>query len=138
MKVIIVGAGVIGLATAVQLAENYKGIIQIKIVSDQFSPNTTGDGSAGLWGPYLLGTTDNEKILKWSSDTHRFFHQLWKEGHADKVGLCLVPVTELTTDYDEINPIWKDIVYGFQRLSDNNVNKLIEEHQHNYKYKINK
>lgn len=62
-KIAIIGAGVIGTTTALRLFEEFGDSISIAIFSDQFSPNTTGDVSAGLWGPYLLGDTPKEKIL---------------------------------------------------------------------------
>jgi len=61
----IIGGGVNGLCSAVQLAEYYSNNnnVQIILYSDELSPNTTGDGSAGLWGPYLLGSTPDDNIL---------------------------------------------------------------------------
>lgn len=63
-KVAIVGAGVVGLSCAVKIAEsvNSSANIEVCVFSDKFSPNTTGDGSAGLWGPYLTCDTTSEKI----------------------------------------------------------------------------
>ncbi len=64
-KVAIVGAGVVGLSCAVKIAEtanNNGTAIDVCLFSDKFSPNTTGDGSAGLWGPYLIGDTADDKI----------------------------------------------------------------------------
>ena len=50
-KVIVIGAGVNGLSAAVKIAEYFDGQdVTCTIVSEQFSPNTTGDVSAGLWG----------------------------------------------------------------------------------------
>lgn len=63
-KVIVVGAGVNGLSCAVKLAENYfKQSVQVTVVSEDVSPNTTGDISAGLWGPYLIGSSPKHKIV---------------------------------------------------------------------------
>lgn len=63
-KIAIVGAGVVGLSCAVKVAEFVKNdkSIDVCLLSEQFSPNTTGDGSAGLWGPYLIGDTASDKI----------------------------------------------------------------------------
>lgn len=64
MKIVVIGAGVVGLSTAVQIAEHYlKRDVQVTLISEAFSPNTTGDGSAGLWGPYYVGNTSAEKIV---------------------------------------------------------------------------
>lgn len=60
-KVAIVGAGVVGLSCAVKIAESDANV-EVFLLSDKFSPDTTGDGSAGLWGPYLIGNTSSDKI----------------------------------------------------------------------------
>jgi glycine/D-amino acid oxidase-like deaminating enzyme len=60
--VAVIGAGVIGLSTAVLAQEKIPGL-QVTIISEQFSPHTTGDGSAGLWMPYCLKDTPQSNIL---------------------------------------------------------------------------
>lgn len=62
-KIAIIGAGVIGTTTALRLQEQFGGSVSVNIFSDEFSPNTTGDVSAGLWGPFLLNDTPLEKIV---------------------------------------------------------------------------
>ena len=61
VKVAVVGAGIIGLSSAISIQNRIPGI-DITLISDKFSPNTTGDGAAGLWTPYLLANTDPELI----------------------------------------------------------------------------
>lgn len=63
-KIAIIGAGVAGLSCAVKIAEYTKNNdkIDVCLLSEKFSPNTTGDGSAGLWSPYLIGDTAPDKI----------------------------------------------------------------------------
>lgn len=63
MQIAVIGAGVIGTTTAIRLQELFGNKVSITIFSDAFSPNTTGDVSAGLWGPFLLGNTDKDKIM---------------------------------------------------------------------------
>jgi D-amino-acid oxidase len=63
-RVIVIGAGVNGLSSAVKIAEHfYRQNLQVILVSEDVSPNTTGDISAGLWGPYLIGDTPEDKIV---------------------------------------------------------------------------
>lgn len=61
MRVAIVGAGIIGVTSALAVKTAFPGY-DVKIFADAFSPDTTGDGSAGLWGPFLLGDTPAEDI----------------------------------------------------------------------------
>ena len=57
VSVCVVGAGIIGLSTAVQLTElQLPGAdICVTLVSEKFSPDTTGDGAGGIWDPTLCG-----------------------------------------------------------------------------------
>lgn len=65
-NVAVIGAGVNGVASAIKILEHYqqeqRENVQVTIISDEFTPNTTGDGSAGLWGPFLLGGTCERKV----------------------------------------------------------------------------
>lgn len=63
-KIVVIGAGVNGLSCAVKIAEYfYRQNVQVLCISEDVSPNTTGDISAGLWGPYLIGCSPEEKIV---------------------------------------------------------------------------
>ena len=46
--VAVIGAGTVGLSTAMLAQETIPGL-HVTFISDHFSPDTTGDGSAGLW-----------------------------------------------------------------------------------------
>jgi D-amino-acid oxidase len=62
-KIAVIGGGVNGLSAAVKLIDYFGNDVQITLVSEEMTPNTTGDGSAGLWGPYLCGSTPEKNIL---------------------------------------------------------------------------
>ena len=57
-RVAIIGAGVCGLSTGVVLAESLASSranhIEVTIIADKFSPDTTSDGAAGLWRPFFV------------------------------------------------------------------------------------
>ena len=62
MKVAIIGAGVIGVTSALAVKENFPDLSEVTIIADTFSPDTTGDGSAGFFCPYILAETDVKLI----------------------------------------------------------------------------
>lgn len=62
MRVAVVGAGVIGMTSALAVKTAFPRL-DAHVFAAEFSPDTTGDGSAGLWGPYLLGETPPDKVL---------------------------------------------------------------------------
>ena len=57
----VVGAGIMGLSTAVRLQEELPGS-DVTIIADRFSPDTTSDCAAGIWAPYLIADTPEHKI----------------------------------------------------------------------------
>ena len=63
-EVCILGAGVIGLSTALRLQQQVPGV-SVTIVSEEFSPDTTSDGAAGIWGPYMLGEKQDLTLLQY-------------------------------------------------------------------------
>jgi glycine/D-amino acid oxidase-like deaminating enzyme len=62
LHVAVIGAGIVGLSTAVLAQEAIPGVC-VTLISEHFSPDTTGDGSAGLWMPYCLKDTPQSKIV---------------------------------------------------------------------------
>ena len=60
MKVCIVGGGIIGLSTALYLKKFDKNL-DVTIVTEKITPDTTADGAAGIWSIFLLADTPIEK-----------------------------------------------------------------------------
>ncbi len=46
-KVAVVGGGVIGLSSALRAIQEFPGL-NITVISETFSPDTTGDGASGV------------------------------------------------------------------------------------------
>lgn len=62
-RVAVIGAGVVGLCSAVRIQDSLGDELEIVIYTADKSPNTTGDVSAGYWAPYLIQNTPTEKIM---------------------------------------------------------------------------
>ena len=75
----VVGAGVIGLSAAVHLCERFGDGLDITLVADKFSPDTTGDKAGMLIYPAdwnqsdsLLSESEEQKTsLRWASETFK-------------------------------------------------------------------
>ncbi|XP_015433999.1 PREDICTED: D-aspartate oxidase [Dufourea novaeangliae] len=133
MSVAVVGAGVIGMTTSVALKTAFPEL-KVHVFAEDFSPNTTGDGSAGLWGPYLLGDTPREKVLKWAGTTHRWLEEFWRTGRASEIGISLLPIYRVTSDpHGFPDSSWTKLVYGAHRLTSKDLTRLNEEYGTNYK-----
>ena len=90
-RVTIIGAGIIGLTTACTLLKEYAANenLQLTIVSEKFSPETTGDVSAGYWEPYGLGNIDG-KVLRWAGYTHNIFLSEYFSNKAALAGIMKI------------------------------------------------
>ncbi|XP_053962432.1 D-aspartate oxidase [Anastrepha ludens] len=127
MRVAVIGGGVSGISSAIQILEHLKSAgspVEVTVISEAFSPNTTGDGSAGLWGPYLLGGTPTARVHGWSKQMHDFLQQIWLTEDACEAGVCLLPCIRLTTTTMDNDVFWKDIVYGCRQLTQKQLDEL--------------
>ncbi|XP_048762325.1 D-amino-acid oxidase-like isoform X3 [Ostrea edulis] len=61
-RVCVVGAGVIGLSTAVRI-QNELPNYDVTVLADRFSPDTTSDGSGGFWQPHLVGGDNQDMVI---------------------------------------------------------------------------
>lgn len=64
MRVVVIGAGVIGLSTALCIHERFNPVqpLHMKIYADRFTPFTTSDVAAGFWQPYLLDPRNPQEV----------------------------------------------------------------------------
>jgi D-amino-acid oxidase len=81
LDVLVIGAGVSGLTTAVCLA---KADLSVRVLADRDPLRTTSCAAGAIWGPYLA---EDERIVPWAEETLP-----WLAGHAklDGSGVRLV------------------------------------------------
>lgn len=124
-RIIVVGAGIIGLTTACTLLKEYSNNdnIQITIISESFSPYTTGDISAGYWEPYGLEKLD-ERTLRWAGYTYNIFLDEYFSSKAARAGVMKMTSYVLkgyegqkdAKDHVYIEPEFSKLVRHFRRL----------------------
>ncbi|XP_076303870.1 D-aspartate oxidase-like [Lasioglossum baleicum] len=133
MRVAVVGAGIIGVTSALAVKNAFPRF-EVCVFADEFSPDTTGDGSAGLWSPYLLGETPVDQVQKWAGITFRWLEGFWRSGQAPEIGISLLPVYRVTSDpRGYADSSWTKLAYGARKLSSEDLNRLNEEHGSSYK-----
>ncbi|XP_077773820.1 D-amino-acid oxidase isoform X2 [Podarcis muralis] len=118
MRVAVIGAGIIGLSTALCIRDRYHSAdqpLEIEIYADQFTPHTTSDGAAGLWQPYLYDKGNTQETL-WNKETFDYLLQHINSPEAEEMGLFLLSGYNLFTQ-PVPDPSWKNIVLGFRTLS---------------------
>lgn len=89
VKIGVIGAGIIGTSSALRLIESIPDI-DITIIAEQWSPNTTGDGSAGFLYPYLKGKTPPQKISNWFRETIGYLDNYFRSSDGGKLGIGLL------------------------------------------------
>ena len=107
---LVVGAGVSGLSSGIRLLEDGW---DVTIWSSDFSPNTTSDIAAALWYPFLSAPVD--KTNHWGSNTYNVFKELSKDS---KTGISMTQTYEYFRE-PQSDPLWKDSVDGFERVTAN-------------------
>ncbi|KAG2471481.1 OXDA oxidase, partial [Polypterus senegalus] len=68
MRIAVIGAGVIGLSSALCIHDRYHSKVtplSIDVYADRFTPLTTSDGAAGLWQPYLYDNGNTQETCGW-------------------------------------------------------------------------
>ncbi|GAA3419534.1 FAD-dependent oxidoreductase [Streptosporangium vulgare] len=71
MKITVVGAGVIGLTTALRLKEMEA---EVSIIASELPQQTSSAVAAALWGPFRAGPPGD--VARWSSHSLRIFRHL--------------------------------------------------------------
>ena len=111
--VVAVGAGVIGLSTAVHLLERFPNEIELTVISEDFPPDTTLDKAGMTLKPNL--ESKDESIKRWARHTFQKFHSIYRSEENAKVEICLehgyLFLSTLSPD-----PWWKEEVFGFRHV----------------------
>jgi D-amino-acid oxidase len=109
MNVTVVGAGVVGLTTAVCLRE--RGI-EADVVTRDLPDATTSAVAAALWYPYRALPVD--RVTAWSAAT---YEELARLAGVAGAGVRMLTGTELL-DPGAPDPWWRDAVASLQRTAD--------------------
>ena len=115
-QIAVVGAGVNGLSTALCLKETYGEQLDITVIADKFTPNTTSDRA----GVFLFNSFDEPRVeaeMKYGTYTFRRLEQIYNSPARSESGLKVF--TLYNTFYKKVSPpAWsEDYCYDFQVLS---------------------
>ncbi|XP_058547029.1 D-amino-acid oxidase isoform X2 [Neofelis nebulosa] len=118
MRVVVIGAGVIGLSTALCIHERYRSVLpslDMRVYADRFTPLTNTDVAAGLCQPYL-SDPKNPQEADWNQQTFEYLLSRVRSPNAANVGLALVSGYNLFHEAIP-DPSWKNTVLGFRTLT---------------------
>ncbi|MFC0530716.1 FAD-dependent oxidoreductase [Phytohabitans kaempferiae] len=100
--VIVIGAGVSGLTTAVCLAD---AGYSVRVRATRLPPETTSCSAGALWGPYLVA---DERVLSWCQETRRVMEGLAGEETGIRI-TAGIEAAKTTVD----PPAWAHLLDGF-------------------------
>lgn len=113
-----VGAGIIGLSTAVCLAEALPDC-SVTLVAEKFSPDTTSDVAAGIMFAALFPDVPLERQRRWFKDSFDHFLSIAATPDAPDVGVMLSSGFQIFREVSEVRrPYWADLVFGFREMSE--------------------
>ena len=123
-RVAIIGAGVIGLSVGVCLTDTYGQQLDVTIIADKFSPDTTSDRAGAIFmpgGTYITHSQeksdDFEKdTMHWSKETFHHLRRLYDSQVHYENGIIIVPVYKYYKDKHPV-PWYTDIIFDFKELS---------------------
>lgn len=120
--VCVVGAGVIGLTSALRLLEEGPPGVKVTVVAETVCDAMsragllTSTGAAGLWKPFTLADTPPEVVNRWGGDTFQHYLELYMSTEAPEAGVQLTSAYQLWREH-EPDPSWADLVPHFRHLS---------------------
>ncbi|MFC9691845.1 FAD-dependent oxidoreductase [Kribbella sp. NPDC056951] len=107
MRVIVVGAGVIGLTCAVRLAENG---YEVAVLARDLPLETTSSVAGAIWGPYLAEPAD--RVAAWAKASYDEFTKLADHEPSVQLRHGRELLEERTPD-----PAWADVLPDLTRVA---------------------
>ncbi|XP_003978580.2 D-aspartate oxidase [Takifugu rubripes] len=129
VRVGVVGAGVVGLSTAVCIAEALP-FCSVTVLAEKFSPDTTSDGAAGILFANSFPDIPLERQRRWFKDSLDHLLSIAQSEQASEAGVLLTSGWQVFKEVPiEKKPFWSDLVIGFQLLTQDELGQLFPDHK---------
>lgn len=124
VKVLVVGAGVVGLSTAVCIAETLPHC-SVTVVAEKFSPDTTSDGAAGILLATEFPDIPIERQRRWFKESFDHLLAIADSPQARDAGVYLSSGYHIFKDVPcDKKPYWADLVFGFRNMTDHEMKRF--------------
>ncbi|XP_043860334.1 D-aspartate oxidase isoform X1 [Dromiciops gliroides] len=123
-RVAVIGAGVVGLSTAVCISESIPQC-SIDVISDKFTPDTTSDIAAGMLIPHAYPGTPIPLQKHWFQETFDRLFAITNSSEALDAGVYLVSGWLIYRNISQQErPFWADTVLGFRKMTESELKKF--------------
>ncbi|XP_062378102.1 D-aspartate oxidase-like isoform X1 [Sardina pilchardus] len=124
VKVVVVGAGVVGLSTAVCIAETLPHC-SVTVISERFTPDTTSDGAAGILFASQFPDIPLERQQRWFKDSFDHLLAIAQSSESGDTGVILSSGCQVFKEVPaDKRPFWAEHVLGFRVLSDREMKRF--------------
>uniref|UniRef100_A0A672TEW2 D-aspartate oxidase n=1 Tax=Sinocyclocheilus grahami TaxID=75366 RepID=A0A672TEW2_SINGR len=124
VEVVVVGAGVVGLSTAVCVAEMLPHC-SVTVIAEKFSPDTTGDGAAGILLPKEFPDIPLERQRRWFKESFDHLLAVADSPQASDAGVYLSSGYQIFKEIPcDKKPFWSDFVFGFRYMTDREMKRF--------------
>ncbi|XP_076013620.1 D-aspartate oxidase [Genypterus blacodes] len=124
VKVVVVGAGVIGLSTAVCIAEALP-FCSVTVVAEKFSPDTTSDGAAGIMFAGGFPDIPLERQIRWFKESFDHLLAIAQSDNAPDAGVLMSSGWQIFKEVPAVKkPYWSDFVIGFRFMTDRELKRF--------------
>ncbi|MBN3311088.1 OXDD oxidase, partial [Amia calva] len=124
VRIIVVGAGVVGLSTAVCIAESIPHC-SVTVLAEKCSPDTTSDVAAGMLHAPLFPDIPVDRQKRWFKNTFDHLLTISESSEAADAGVFLVFGWEIFREVPrEKRPFWSQDVLGFRFMTDAELKKF--------------
>ncbi|KAJ7341834.1 hypothetical protein JRQ81_007234 [Phrynocephalus forsythii] len=127
-KIAVIGAGLIGLSTAVSISDSLPDC-SVAVIAEKFTPNTTSDVAAGILIPHVYPETPVPRQKQWFRETFDYLSGIGNSSEASEAGIHWLSGWQIfkTTPAEKM-PFWADVVLGFRSMTEKELQKF-PEHQ---------
>uniref|UniRef100_A0A6J0UAB0 D-aspartate oxidase n=3 Tax=Pogona vitticeps TaxID=103695 RepID=A0A6J0UAB0_9SAUR len=123
-KVAVIGAGLVGLSTAVSISDSLPDC-SVAVIADKFTPNTTSDVAAGILIPHVYPETPVPQQKQWFRETFDYLSLIGNSPEASEAGIHWLSGWQIfKTIPDEKTPFWADVVLGFRSMTEKELKKF--------------
>ncbi|ESO06832.1 hypothetical protein HELRODRAFT_185481 [Helobdella robusta] len=116
VRIAVVGAGAVGLSTAVQIQEALPET-EVTLIAEKFNRDTTSDGAAGIFQSAvdLVKGVPKETSRKWFQDSFEFFRSIAFSEEAEEAGISQVSGYQFyIEDPLEDDPINSELYFNYR------------------------